>query len=248
MKVCLTTICIGEKYLQEYNTLFRPSHEYYAKKHKYDFKVITDYISDIKHKDVISFNKALVCNYKWEKDYDFIIFIDADILINKKAPSLHDSYDFGDKIGVVNQSQPNLEARILAQKQKGYADISAKDYYRIKSGHEIDTDHIINTGVLVIQPAKHAVFLKNIFEKYYKTQIDNKSGFHYEQSVIGYELQSNNLHYFMDMKWNSLWGNNKYWFNMIGSPITLQTFYDNHYFIHLAGKCDFHLVPYILDE
>ena len=38
MKVCLVTICIGERYLQLYNSLFRPSQEKYAKKCGYDFK------------------------------------------------------------------------------------------------------------------------------------------------------------------------------------------------------------------
>lgn len=31
MKCCLVTICIGEKYLEQYNTLFRLSQEKYAK-------------------------------------------------------------------------------------------------------------------------------------------------------------------------------------------------------------------------
>ena len=37
MKVCLTTICIGERYLAQYNALFRPSQEAYAQRHGYDF-------------------------------------------------------------------------------------------------------------------------------------------------------------------------------------------------------------------
>jgi len=52
MKVCLVTICIGEKYLQQYNTLFRPSQEKYAKKCGYDFKVITDYIDGPKQMNI----------------------------------------------------------------------------------------------------------------------------------------------------------------------------------------------------
>ena len=46
------------------------------------------------------------------------------------------------------------------------------------------------------------------------------------------------------MKWNALWSNNKYYFNNIKKEsLTLQQFYKNNYFIHLAGNCDFHLVP-----
>lgn len=245
MNCCLVTICIGEKYLHQYNALFRPSQEKYAKRCGYDFKIITDYIKEPHHISVVSMNKVLVCDYKLDKDYDFLIFIDADIIVNENAPPIHSEYDFGDKIGVVNQSQPTLQARILTQKHKGY-EVTASDYYKLKSNHDIETDHIINTGVLVIQPNKHKLFLRKIFDTYSKQQIGNKAGFHFEQSVIGYEIQKSNLSYFMNMKWNALWANNKYYFNTIRKQnLTLQTFYDENYFIHLAGHCDFHLIPTI---
>ena len=243
MKCCLVTICIGEQYLNQYNCLFRPSQEKYARKCKYDFKVITNYIDTYHHPDLISFNKILVCEYNWEKNYDFIIFIDADIIINENTPPIHNMYNFENKIGVVNQSQPNLKARIETQIHKGY-ETTAKEYYKLKSNHDINTEHIINTGVIVIQPKIHKNFLRNIYEKYKDNQINHPSGFHYEQSVIGYEIQKNNMYYFMDMKWNALWSNNKYYFNNIKKEsLTLQQFYKNNYFIHLAGNCDFHLVP-----
>ena len=242
MKCCLVTISIGEKYLQNYNKLFRPSQEKYAKKCGYDFKVITDFIKEPKHPHLLSLNKLLVCDYSWEKEYDFIIFIDADIIINENTPTIHNEYNFGDKIGVVNQSQPTLQARIEAQIHKGY-EVTAKDYYKLKSNHNIETDHIINTGVLVIQPKKHKLFLRNIFDTYFRKQIGNRALFHYEQSVIGYELQKNNMYYFMNMKWNAQWPLSKYYFNtMKKQSLTLQEFYDTNYFIHLAGRCDHHLI------
>lgn len=245
MKCCLVTICIGEKYLKEYNKFFKPSQEKYAKKWDYDFKILTDYIKEPKHPHLISLNKILVCDYQWDKEYDYIIFVDADIVINENTPPIHNEYNFGDKIGVVNQSQPTLQARIETQIHRGF-EITAKDYYRSKSKHIIETQHIINTGVLVIQPKKHKLFLRNIFDTYYKKQINNKSGFHYEQSVIGYEIQKNNMHFFMNMKWNALWGNNKYFFNTIKKQLlTLQGFYDSNYFIHFAGHLDYHLIPNI---
>lgn len=245
MKCCLVTIAIGDSYLKEYNTIFRNSHEHYAKKCNYDFKVISDYIRPPRHTSLISFNKSLVCETNWETEYDFIIFVDSDIIINENSPKLHNYYDFGDKIGVVNQSQPNLEARLQTQIHKGF-EVTASDYYKLKSGHTIETEHIINTGVLVIQPKKHREFFNNIFETYSLNQINNPFGFHYEQSVIGFEIQKNNLHYFMEMKWNALWGNNKYYFNKIKrEELSLQKFYNDNFFIHLAGRTDFDKITYI---
>lgn len=243
MKCCLVTICIGEKYLDQYNSLFKDSQEKYAKKCGYDFKVITGYIGELKHPDLISFNKILVSEYSWNKDYDFIIFVDADIIINENTPPLHSQYEFGDNIGVVNQSQPTLQARHLCQAHKGY-EVTASEYYKIKSDLDIETDHIINTGVLVIQPKIHMKFLRAIFDKYSQKQIGHPCKFHYEQSVIGYEIQKANKYYFMDMKWNAIWANNKYYFNTIKKQnLTLCKFYDQNYFIHLAGHCDYNLIP-----
>jgi len=242
MNVVLTTICIGEEYIKQYNSLFRKFHEDYAKRCGYDFKVIKDYIQGPRHPSLVSLNKILVCNYNWEKEYDYIIFIDADIIINNNTPKIHSYYTFGEKIGVVNQSQPNLEARLITQAHKGY-EVTATEYYKSKSNHDINTDHIINTGVLVLQPKKHKEFLQTIFNRYSHAQINNKAGFHYEQSVIGYEIQKNNLYLFMDMKWNALWGNNKYYYNVIRKEhLMLQDFFDSNYFIHLAGQCDFNLI------
>ena len=246
MKCCLVTICIGKKYIRQYNKLFRPSQEKYAKNSGYDFKVITDYIKEPKNPYLISLNKILVCDYNWEKEYDFIIFIDADIIINDNTPPIHNQYNFGDKIGVVSESQPTIEARIEQIKHLGRSgSITASKYYKRRSGHIFKTDHVINTGVLVIQPKKHKLFLRNIFDTYFEKQIFKKT-FHFEQSAIGAEIQINDLHYFMDMKWNAVWGNNKYYYNtMKKQSLTLQDFYNQNYFIHLAGRIDFDLVPSI---
>lgn len=44
MKVLLITIAVGEKYLKEYEKLFKKSQENYAKKNGYDFKIITEFL------------------------------------------------------------------------------------------------------------------------------------------------------------------------------------------------------------
>jgi hypothetical protein len=47
----------------------------------------------------------------------------------------------------------------------------------------------------------------------------------------------------MDMKWNALWSNNKYYYNTIKKMnLTLQDFFNANYFVHLAGNCDFDLI------
>lgn len=245
MKCCLVTICIGEQYLNQYNYLFRSSQEKYAKNCGYDFKIITDFISQNKHRNLINMNKWLLCELEWSNNYDFIIFIDADIIINENAPKIHEQYNFGEKIGVVNQSQPTLKSRIEVQIHKG-SEITATDYYKKHANLLFNGDHIINSGVIIIQPKIHKKYLLDLVNKFEPYVIKQPNNLHKDQCFFGCQLQLDNMHYFMDMKWNALWANNKYYFNNIKKQtLTLQEFYNQNYFIHLAGYCDYHLIPTI---
>lgn len=241
MKVLLVTLAIGEKYIKKYNNLFRKSQQNYALKHGYDFKVITDFLDKNNcHRSLISFNKILVCNQKWSNNYDFIIFIDADILINENAPAIHSYVDYKGTIGIVDEySQPSKEKRLKIQKKMGW-ETSACDYYKL-CDFDLKTDMVFNSGVLVMQPIKHKTFLLNIFNKYISKSKKHYRGFHYEQSSIGYELQKNNLYKVLDNKFNAVWSIAK----LDNNNITLQEYFNNNYFIHFAGNCDFHLIPTI---
>ena len=165
MSVCLVTIAVGEKYLNEYNRLFRPSQESYARKHGYDFRVITDYLGPVRDISTISLNKILVCSQEWSLGYDFVVFMDADILINPDAPPIHSCMDFGDKIGIVDEfTQPSFQKRVEFNRRMNW-EPNATTYY-LRSGFTIQTNSMLNTGVIVMQPAKHASFLKGIYDKY----------------------------------------------------------------------------------
>ncbi len=241
MKVLLVTIAIGERYIQEYNRLFRPSQEAYARRHGYDFRVITDYIDpSAKIPDLISFNKILVCSPPWAQTYDFVIFVDADVLIRTDAPPIHLFTDFGDTIGVVDEySQPTLERRLAFQQRMGW-EPNASAYYKL-CGFDIETNMVFNTGVLVMQPKKHRTFLESIYFKHRVRAIGHPRRFHFEQGCIGYELQRNGGKFtLLPNSFNAVWGlykdcDDKQW--------GLQEFIDAQYFVHFAGKSDFDKIP-----
>lgn len=235
MKVLLITIAIGDKYVSEYTKLFYPSQKRYADKHGYDFKVITNFF-DYSHRrpSNISFNKILVCDQHWSKTYDYIIFIDADILININAPPIHNFHDFGNKIGIINEySQPTYQKRLEIQKKMGWEE-TASEYYKL-AGFNIPTTKVLNTGVLVFQPKIHNKFLKSIYNRYISASTTHPRGYHFEQSCIGYELQINNLYKETDNRFNAIWSLEK----ASDSNLTLQDFFDSNFFIHFAGRCDF---------
>jgi hypothetical protein len=236
MKVLLVTIAIGEKYIQEYNRLFRPSQEAYARRCGYDFKVLTDYIDTrLRIPDLISLNKILVCSPPWAANYDFVIFVDADVIISKHAPPIHLATDFGDSIGVIDEySQPSLSERLLFQQRMGW-EPNASAYYKL-CGFEINTDMVFNTGVLVLQPRKHRGFLESIYKKNAIFAVGHPRRFHYEQSCIGYEIQTTGNYVLLPNKYNAIWG--LYKSCRENEHVGLQDFVNNNYFIHLAGRCD----------
>ena len=242
MKVLLVTIAVGEQYLQEYNNLFYESQHKYALKNGYDFKVITDFLdTSIKTNSTISFNKILVCNQEWSNDYDFIIFIDADILININSPPIHNYIDYEGCIGVIDEySQPSKERRLKLQKKMGW-ETSAIDYYKL-CGFDIQTDMVFNSGVLVMQPKIHRDFLQYVYNKYILDSISHYRGFHFEQSCIGYELQINNNFKLIDNKFNAVWALTK--FDNIENT-TLNKYFNENYFIHFAGHTDFDKIKQI---
>lgn len=242
-KILLATIVIGDKYINEYNILFRKSHELYAKKHGYDFKMITNFLEtklSKSHKSTISFQKILIGCQNWSTEYDYIIIIDADILINTNAPQI--SVDtLKDKIGIINEySQPTEYERLAIQIRMDW-ERTPTDYYQLGDpSFNIDTDLLLNTGFIIVQPVIHNVFLREIYNTYISMSINHSRGFHFEQAVIGYELQKNNMFTVMNNKWNAIWSLNKL---SKKYSVSLQEFYNNNYCIHFAGHMDYNLIP-----
>jgi hypothetical protein len=242
-KILLATIVIGDKYINEYNILFRKSHELYAKKHGYDFKIVTNFLETSlskSHRSTISFQKILIGCQDWSTEYDYIIIIDADILINTNAPQISiDTLKY--KIGIVNEySQPTKYERLAIQIRMDW-ERTPTDYYKLGDpSFNIETDLLLNTGFIIVQPAIHNAFLREIYNKYISMSINHSRGFHFEQAAIGYELQKNNMFTVMDNKWNAIWSLNKL---SKKYSISLQQFYNSNYCIHFAGHVDYNLIP-----
>ena len=194
MKVCIGIICIGEKYLKDFEETFKPSVVKYASKYGYDLKIFSDFLDqDHKHPESISFQKCLVPQSLSE--YDTVLVMDADIWITDSAPPLPSC----EKIGIVNE---------VAQQTKEQYDSfvwagQPSEYYAL-AGLVLDTDKILNTGFMVCSPSRHAAILSDIYSKYIDESIGHPRKFHYEQACIGYELQIHNQFQLIPNTWNSI--------------------------------------------
>lgn len=221
MKVCIGILSIGKTYLAEFERLFKPSVSAYCARHGYDLKVFSDFLDPIrKHPHTISFQKCLVPDQL--REYDLVVVLDADIYIEPHAPPVH-LLDLNEKIGIVNevaQSSPEEYAHMV---NIGFADY-AKKYYERVGFNNLETTRILNTGVMVCNPAKHADYLKTIYETYVDASVGHPRGFHYEQGCIGYEMQKDNTFELIPNAWNFIY---------IHHRMTRQ---DIHcYFLHFAG-------------
>jgi hypothetical protein len=239
MKVLLVTIAIGEKYLETYNKYYRISQENYAKKCGYDFKVCTEYLySHLQHSGTIYFNKFLVCNQDWSKNYDFIIFIDSDIYININSPPIHSIMDYGTKIGIADEfSQPTPNLRIEIQKALRF-ETSATDFYKL-AGYDLNTTKVFNSGVLVLQPKYHADYLDNLFKGNVLKAIAHPRGPLFEQSTLGYHLQKDDMYICLPNEFNTLW----FYYKILN--INIFDLFKQTYFLHFAGQTDIEAPQYL---
>jgi len=226
-RILLVTIAIGERYLAEYNRLFRPSQQAYAARHAYDFKVITDWLSAERDHNCVSFQKILVASQPWSSDYDIIVFVDADIYINPDAPEIP-YWTLEGRIGCVNEWFPG-RAKFAAT--RGW-ETSAADYYALGSKDFVLPatvgNILINTGVLIMQPLLHGDFLEDIYKRHIGGAPGHKRGFHYEQAAIGYELIKAGMYTLIDVRWNALLP--------LAEGIRETAFRAANYFIHYAGN------------
>jgi hypothetical protein len=254
-KVLLVSVAIGDKYLEEYNRLFRPSHENYARKCGYDFRVVEDFLDkEHTHHTTVSLTKILVCSQPWSEDYDYIIYVDADVLINIRAPPILRTQHFGDKIGIVNEyDEVQLQDYQFVQKVLNWG-TNASEYYA-KAGFNIDTDAMLNTGVMVFQPKKHREFLDGVYYRYVDKAVNHPRSFHFEQSAIGYEMQMQKMYVPLNPRFNAIWFIQKALnakFNHFppirlagrcSKELLIHTYFFTNYFMHLAGHQDFDKVP-----
>jgi hypothetical protein len=199
MRTCIGIICIGEEYLKEFEETFKPSVVKYAERHGYDLKIFTDFLdSENTDGNCISFQKCLVPSALSE--YDTVVVMDADIWMTDSAPRVPSC----EKIGIVDEM---TQVPISAYKSFWWTTLP-KDYYSL-GNFTIDTDKLLNTGFMVCKPKDHAKFLKDVYDKYIRSSPGNPRKFHYEQTCLGYELQTQNMFEPLSNAWNFIYAMNK---------------------------------------
>jgi len=75
-----------------------------------------------------------------------------------------------------------------------------------RSGLVLDSDTMLNSGMFVCSPARHAAFFRDVAERRFFARRRYLADFHqYEQAVLNYELQTAGLARLLPAAWNRLW-------------------------------------------
>lgn len=213
MKNAIVTFTIGPH--EHYDRLFLPSVREYAKRLGADYHQITELpvpmdissCSAVTRKHTICMQKMLIAGLDWAQEYEWILLIDADILVNfNNAPNIFEHVKDGFINGVNEREQYGLddyskEAWKLIDYGKNPS--TAEEYYA-KYNFDFQSTAQVNGGFLVFQPKKQKDFFKLVYSKYMPRilQGEDVDG---DQGPLNVEGWRHNRLHLLDPRWNRGW-------------------------------------------
>ena len=196
-----------------WSTRFKKTWEKYAEIHGYDIVVIDDYI-DVSEKGKSRsphWQKCLILEHPKVKKFDDVVWIDSDILINYHTAPCIVEHNASGKIGAVTQGDrfPNREKidNVLMRMRSGtpaewMRDNPAITYPEMymRAGLAGDINDVINTGVLVLKPERHAALMRRVYDEGVENRFSAK-----ENMPLSYRLLKDGMVNPLDIRFNKLW-------------------------------------------
>jgi hypothetical protein len=186
MKTAIVTIAIGATYIARWQTHCKPGWVCYAQRHGFDVA----------------------------GGYDRIIWIDSDILINDRAPSIADGVPL-EKIGATDmhlfpspQVFQKMFTLLMQQAQtvnpglaKTWASYLDPADWHAAWGLPRGGRSIVQTGVLLLTPKHHRELLEHVYYAY-----EDRGGepMNYENRPLSFEIQARGLLHVLDNRFNAL--------------------------------------------
>ncbi len=202
----IVTLTMADKYRQEWKNYCQKSWYKYAEKHGYDIIRMEEPLDDSPRGKQLSpvWQKCLILSQEFSQNYERIVWVDSDILINwNNAPCIVKDVPI-EKVGAVCSWETanehlSIEAQTRLFSHWGITDeTDAKSTY-IKYSLPGDFDKIVQSGVLVFSPQHH----RHVLEKIYNEYEDTGYG---EMLALSYELLKLDLVQWIDYRFNLTWG------------------------------------------
>ena len=192
----IVTLAVGEEHSRRWQTLCEPNWREYGERHGFDLHCIERPLdgSERAAGRSPSWQKLLVLEQPFAREYERIAWVDADILFGREAPSLTEGVP-AEKVGAVDELNTPTEAiRRLIHPE------TPEEYYAA-AGLPGGFEQIVQGGLLVLSPAHHAELLRHVYDSY----DDPGPDMNYEMRPLSYELLNAGLVHWLDPRFNCLW-------------------------------------------
>jgi hypothetical protein len=215
VKAGIVTIAVGDAYLSRWRAYCKPGWSRYAERYDFELIVIDGPLDQTPRAAARSpaWQKCLVLRPDIAGSFDRIIWIDSDVLINDRAPSIAEGVPLG-KIGATDEHVfPSQQVRrqifmALAQgaDNPGLArtfatSLDAAHWHAAWGLPRSDVRSIVQTGVMVLSPRHHRELLEHVYYDY-----EDRGGepWNYEMRPLSFEIQKQGLLHVLDSRFNAL--------------------------------------------
>jgi hypothetical protein len=240
MSKAIVTLAVGDEYQALWNQKARPSWERYAKRHGYELIALHEPIdtSPLGQRPM-SWQKLLILGHPSVANFERVLWLDCDVIINDLAAPCAVANTPPEKIGAVMDmsllSHPGM--MFSFEKVNNWHGSNASFCQKIYelNGLTAPGPYFINGGVLVFSQA-HRGLLEHIYRTYNEARYS-----YYEQISLSYELLTRRLHHPLLPQFNALWLEYKAAaYPFVESfrqllPLCIAVTLRNSYFLHFAG-------------
>jgi len=208
----LVTITIGRAYRDRWEKLCEPNWRAYAEKNGYDIIRIDRPLDTTPRAGRRSpaWQKCLVAGHPEVSRYSRAVWMDADVLINTEDAPCVVSGVPEEKVGAVDAwSDPETFAMRLDRQSALFAARGTESVLpRTPAAFYEDfgltpvSEKVVQTGVMVLSPARHRGFLERVYHSY---EDRGKAAWNYEMRPLSYELLKKGAVHWIDHRFNLRW-------------------------------------------
>jgi hypothetical protein len=252
-RVALVTLAIGERYLGRWRRRCEPGWRAYAERHGYELRCLTEPLdtSERARSRSPAWQKCLVLEHQELRDFDRVVWVDADVAINPAAPPVVATVPI-ERVGAVDEySSPTPELHaLLLEKLYAIWDATGHPYVRnptpadYYSAWDLDPrfEAVVQTGVMVLSPAHHAELLRRAYDRYE----DRGAILNYEMRPLSWELLEAGVVEWIDPRFNEIWGSHAALHHPFliadpaheSAPAAVRRALESVHFLHFAGSGD----------
>lgn len=207
------TLALGDQFRAQWHALCEPNWRQYAERHGFDLICIEQPLDSSPRAQgrSPSWQKCLILSQPFAAQYERLVWLDADILINAAAPNILANVP-PDKVGAVGgysaptpqQYQVANARNVSLWRARGGAvalDATPASYYARYGLPQAQHADVVQAGVLALSPAHHRAVLEAAYYNY-----EGRAGdWQYEMPPLSHELLSRAVVHWLDPRFNTIW-------------------------------------------